>query len=29
MMPREFDAFVKSEGVKWGRVIRQAKIELQ
>jgi tripartite-type tricarboxylate transporter receptor subunit TctC len=29
MSPREFDAFVKSESVKWGRVIREAKIEVQ
>jgi tripartite-type tricarboxylate transporter receptor subunit TctC len=29
MSPREFDAFVRSESVKWGRVIREAKIEVQ
>ncbi len=29
MTPAEFDAFVKSESVKWGRVIRAAKIEVQ
>ena len=27
--PAEFDAFVKSESLKWGRVIREAKIEVQ
>mgnify|MGYP003352438493 CR=1 FL=1 len=27
--PAEFDAFVRSESVKWGRVIREAKIEVQ
>lgn len=29
LTPAEFDAFVKSESAKWGRVIRAAKIELQ
>lgn len=29
MTAAEFDAFVKSESVKWGRVIRAAKIEVQ
>jgi tripartite-type tricarboxylate transporter receptor subunit TctC len=29
MTPGEFEAFVKSESVKWGRVIREAKIEVQ
>jgi len=27
--PAEFEAFVKRESVKWGRVIREAKIEVQ
>ena len=27
--PAEFEAFVKRESLKWGRVIREAKIEVQ
>ena len=27
--PREFAAFIKSENEKWGRVIRQAKIQTE